>query len=326
MKRQFLLCMTLWTLAVVPYASAQELRTLATHEEPTKEQVALLSVDLDKLDAQAAAANVEVVRDGDDILLFDADLYNIRRMSLCIRGFDVLARLARDGKTMFKLGDLADGDKRAVREILLAQGVAEDAGPALFDDKSPVSIGMSWRIECQAGGKSVAFNAGHAPVSDFKQRQKYTSKEVQKFDKDELPRQWTKWHSIDEVRFRHSAGLRLVSTRRAGAVAKIEKIMEERIEKQSKDYEDRQAALKSAFLSKDSPSAQEQARALPDKLKADMVGGWRSLGFASQDAAGSFLDSASITTVTPTVMISIGWLGDQVGRGTAVTTNVNRRG
>lgn len=307
------------------HGQSKELRTLATHEEPTKGQVALLTVDPAKLDEEAAKANIEVVRDGDDVLLFDADLYNVRQMSVCLHGFDVLTGLLRDGRRTFVLGDLPESDRKAVREILLAQGVADSAGPAVFDDKSPISLGVRWKVDATLDGRTVSFGGGQpSGERDAGKLRKYGKDEVDKFIRDDLPKRRVKWHQIDSLSIRHSDGWTLVSTRRTAAVSKLMKLMEQRIGQQAKEYAEKQKAMKAAFGSKGAPTEGQPGRGLPESLKADMTRNWKALGFASQDAASRFLDSATVRSPEPTVMIMVQWMGDNVGHGSIVQATVNR--
>lgn len=306
------------------FCQKTEFRILATHEEPTKEQAQLLNVPDANLKQAALKANVEVVRDGDDILLFDADLYNIRRMNLCIEGFNVLSDYLRKGRSKFTLGELSEKDKQAVQEIFLAQGAGRTAGPVLFDDQATVHIGAQYRVKLSASGQTKTATGWAEPKSDpVRELPRYSDDEVRKFVQKDLPSRTVKWHSIKETRFLCDDSPAVESERRVAASAKIMKIIEARLKRQAEQYRESMAALASAFRDAGSPSSGEEARALDPYLQKSLANDLQSQGM-SGDQAADFIGGAKIDDVDKTIEIGVSWQDGSVGRTSWITTNVNR--
>lgn len=305
---------------------AQELRTLATHIDPTKEQLALLEVKAEELDAAAAKANVEVVRDEEDILLFDADLYNLRQMSHCIEGFDVLTRLLREGKKQFTLGELEKKDREAVRAILLAQSVGEGEGPALFGDKAPISLSMDWRATLEKDGVTKkGWVSEQRKVPKKETLPVHSAAENEKFAKDELPKLYKPLYSIGAIQFKCGFVLTLVETkRRVRAISKIMALMDDRMAKQDEAFKKKEETMITAYGAKNSPMAGQQAQTLSDQLQQSLRHSLMENGTTEQAAAG-FLQGAKLSDARPMVRISISYANEKgVTRTHGVPTRVRR--
>jgi len=310
--------------ATVPLVIGQELRTLATHESPTKEQLALLDIKLENLEAAALKANVEIVRDNEDILLFDADLYNIRQMTLCIEGFDVLTGLLREGKKMFLLGDLEPKDREAVRAILLAQSVGEGEGPALFGDKAPITLTMHWRTSFEKGGViKKGWTSDPQKVPKNEGMPVHSNAENEKFAKEELPKRFKPWATIGSVQFKCSFA-NVDTTRRTGAIRKLMDLMDGRMAKQDEANKKKEATMIAAYGAKGAPRKGEKTEALSEQLLQSLRYSLMDESTNEQTARG-LLEGATMTDARPLVFIGISYLGDKgVGRTHVVPTRVRR--
>jgi len=302
------------------------MRLLVTHDGGSADQVEMLLSE-ERSEDTLRKANLELIISDSDYYLLDLDLYNMRQMEACINGFEVLTRLLREKKSSFKFGDLSDADQMAVREILLIRGLGETAGSALFDKRTPVYIGMSFRTQIKSKGEThtVQFQDGTLQV-DQGDLQFHGQDTIQKFVKEELPAKKRKRHQIHELRFRSDLS-GVASSRRTHGIGAVSKILEGRLKAQDEAYTAGLKALVGAYHSGSMPVDGQKALGLSERSLAHLRARLQGMpGLANDSDVDRFLEEARFGNVTPIVTLSVGWMSEGSGRTHTVQTNVRRGG
>ena len=283
-------------LGMAQSANLPELRVLVSHAPPSSDQLALLEIPRSELDAKAKALKVTVKVQGDNTLMWVEDLYDVKSVDLQIRANVVIAEQFKQGKLSFKLADLGEEDRQAVRETLIKSSAAEFLGPAVLDDATAIQLGATHYLNLKGSDQSIdnVIASERAPSPPSASTKRYTEEEVTEFHERTLPalRGPTNVYSL-RATFNK---VRLPSSRRAQAVEDVAKHFRTILERQSLDQQRVallcEAATQSRFPVKVGGSLEAK---FSEQLRSNKFTAER-LGFKSLSEWGKFLDESTVTS------------------------------
>jgi hypothetical protein len=292
-------------LQVPQSAALPELRVLVSHAPPSSEQLGLLELPRSELDAKAKALQVTVKVQGDNTLMWVDELYDVKSVDLQIRANIVTAEQLKQGKNSFKLSDLAEEDRKAVRETLIKSSAAEFLGPAVLDDSATLQLGATHYLNLKGSDKSIdnAIAGEQAPSPPSTDIKRYTEAEMNIFQERTLPALRGKT-SVYALRAAFNK-VRLPSSRRAQAVEDVAKYFRTILERQSLDQQRVallcESATQSRFPVKVGGSLESK---FSDQLRSNKFTAER-YGFKSLSEWGKFLDESTVTSARTAPTLSL---------------------
>lgn len=296
---------TLAYLQVPQSAALPELRVLVSHAPPSNEQLGLLELPRSELDAKAKALKVTVKVQGDNMLMWVEDLYDVKSVDLQIRANVVIAEQLKQGKLSFKLADLGEEDRLAVRETLIKSSAAEFLGPAVLDDATTLQLGATHYLNLKGSDRSVenAIASEQSPSPPSTSIKRYTDEEMTIFQERTLPGLRGKT-SVYVLRAAFNK-VRLPSSRRAQAVEDVAKHFRTILERQSLDQQRVallcESATQGRFPVKVGGSLESK---FSDQLRSNKFAAER-LGFKSLSEWGKFLDESTVTSARTAPTLSL---------------------
>lgn len=301
----------LFLLLVVALSGGQELRIVASHAALTEKQAALLTIDKAKLKDQAAKLGFTVLEKGEDVMLYDDNMYDLLSMEKCIRGHAVVAELMRAKKYTFKLSDLSAQDREAVRQLFVQGGRDLAYGPVVYNDNFPIrlQVGYACDMEAPDGAKrqTWAYEDNLAPPVDTKTYPSFTKEEIERFQ-NEGARKLRKPVDINTVVLTYGQKKQISVERRMEAAQNLLDTIRAKVAEQFKAYQSGLKSLEESFSSSRAPKKGMAVRGIdPDSVTGLTAEHFKALGFNSKEEAEAFLGSAKFTGVRPCVRFEMGF-------------------
>jgi hypothetical protein len=313
-------------------AQGQELRVIATHAALSEKERSLLSLEKAKLPAQAAALGFTLITKGEDLLLYDKNLYDLESMEKCIRGHAVVAELLRAKKFTFKMKDLPKEDRDAVRQLFLQGGRDQSYGPVVYNDDMPIRLQFGYLCDMEDKGSTKrqtwAFEDNLAPPVDTKSFPSYSQEDIDQFIKEDSAKR-RKPTDINHVILSYGQKKIISVERRMSASQDLLDAIRSKVADQIKAYRSGLKSLEEAYSSPNAPKTGMTVKAMDgDRVTGLTSEHFQALGFSSKSEAEKFIGAAKFTGVRPCVRFEMGYRNTTSGRLTEFSfdTWVNRGG
>jgi hypothetical protein len=269
----------------------------------------------DALLAQGRAAECEVVFEDDRAYLYPEDLYGLGSWATFQRGLEAVSASLSGDHRLARLSEMPAEGQEFVRKFLREQRFSAHLSGDLPSD-FPVRLDSRYRIALRSGDRVIPEVFVEAPHAFRSPPEDFFEALPPQGDRDEAPEEGTRLHARRSLPLRFSFGETSWNAgTRMRLVNRLTQILEERLERADEEFQLLLAAHAASLMGRDVPA---KGRAVADLDKddreaifADVSTNFARHGFASREAAETFVQSAVVDSSTPMLYLSLGMLDER---------------